>query len=117
MQVQEAGFPDGVVNIICGDGAGAGTPLVQHPLVDKVRVTPLSRDRLVRVRVCYEKKKSRISHNFFFAGLLHRFSTHRQANPAHGIRYREACHPRARGQQPTHSVCVGGYSEHARNGA
>ena len=35
----EAGFPEGVVNIIPGQGFGAGKALAQHPLVDKVAFT------------------------------------------------------------------------------
>ncbi|MGI8771924.1 MAG: aldehyde dehydrogenase family protein [Acidobacteriaceae bacterium] len=35
----EAGFPEGVVNILTGDGEGAGAPLAAHPLVDKVAFT------------------------------------------------------------------------------
>ncbi|KAI0019435.1 aldehyde dehydrogenase [Xylariomycetidae sp. FL0641] len=37
--IKEAGFPPGVVNIINGLGAEAGSALVQHPLVDKVAFT------------------------------------------------------------------------------
>ncbi|MER5529151.1 aldehyde dehydrogenase family protein [Streptomyces sp. NPDC002677] len=36
--IQEAGFPDGVVNIVTGDGA-TGAALVAHPDVDKVAFT------------------------------------------------------------------------------
>ncbi|MBI3934791.1 MAG: aldehyde dehydrogenase family protein [Acidobacteria bacterium] len=32
-------FPPGVVNIICGDGPGAGVPLVTHPLVRRIHFT------------------------------------------------------------------------------
>jgi len=35
----EAGFPDGVVNIVTGDGPSAGAPLVRHPLVNKISFT------------------------------------------------------------------------------
>ena len=35
----EAGFPEGVVNILAGYGEGAGAPLAAHPLVDKVAFT------------------------------------------------------------------------------
>jgi aldehyde dehydrogenase (NAD+) len=35
----EAGFPDGVVNVITGFGGEAGAPLVEHPDVDKVAFT------------------------------------------------------------------------------
>ncbi|KAE8146814.1 aldehyde dehydrogenase domain-containing protein [Aspergillus avenaceus] len=37
--IKEAGFPEGVVNIINGYGREAGAALVQHPLVDKVAFT------------------------------------------------------------------------------
>lgn len=37
--LQEAGFPDGVVNIITGDGPDTGAPLVAHPGVSKVSFT------------------------------------------------------------------------------
>ncbi|GAB89591.1 aldehyde dehydrogenase family protein [Gordonia rhizosphera] len=35
----EAGFPDGVVNLVTGTGTDAGAPLVAHPRVDKVAFT------------------------------------------------------------------------------
>lgn len=37
--IQEAGFPDGVVNIVNGFGATAGAALVEHPDVDKISFT------------------------------------------------------------------------------
>jgi aldehyde dehydrogenase (NAD+) len=37
--IQEAGFPDGVVNIVPGFGATAGAALTQHPDVDKITFT------------------------------------------------------------------------------
>ncbi|HEY4045362.1 MAG TPA: aldehyde dehydrogenase family protein [Acidobacteriaceae bacterium] len=37
--VQEAGFPPGVVNVLTGFGEGAGAPLAEHPLVDKIAFT------------------------------------------------------------------------------
>jgi len=37
--LQEAGLPDGVVNIIPGYGPSAGGALVRHPLVDKIAFT------------------------------------------------------------------------------
>lgn len=37
--IQEAGFPDGVVNIVPGYGQTAGQPLVDHPGVDKIAFT------------------------------------------------------------------------------
>ena len=36
---QEAGAPDGAVNLICGHGAEAGAALVEHPLVDQIVFT------------------------------------------------------------------------------
>ena len=37
--IDEVGLPRGVVNLVHGDGAGAGTPLVAHPDVDLVSFT------------------------------------------------------------------------------
>jgi len=37
--IEEAGFPEGVVNIVPGFGETAGQPLVDHPLVDKIAFT------------------------------------------------------------------------------
>jgi aldehyde dehydrogenase (NAD+) len=37
--IQQAGFPDGVVNIVTGDGPVAGDALAAHPDVDKVAFT------------------------------------------------------------------------------
>ncbi|OOG53219.1 aldehyde dehydrogenase family protein [Polaromonas sp. C04] len=37
--IGEAGFPPGVVNIVTGDGPGAGAPLARHPRVDKISFT------------------------------------------------------------------------------
>jgi len=37
--IAEAGFPDGVVNIVTGDGPSAGAPLASHPLVNKISFT------------------------------------------------------------------------------
>jgi acyl-CoA reductase-like NAD-dependent aldehyde dehydrogenase len=36
---KEAGLPDGVFNVVCGDGATTGKALVEHPLIKKVDVT------------------------------------------------------------------------------
>jgi aldehyde dehydrogenase (NAD+) len=36
---QEAGFPDGVINVVPGDGPNAGAALVKHPGVDKIAFT------------------------------------------------------------------------------
>jgi phenylacetaldehyde dehydrogenase len=37
--VHEAGFPDGVVNVLTGFGEAAGAPLAAHDLVDKIAFT------------------------------------------------------------------------------
>ena len=37
--IHEAGFPQGVVNVLTGFGEGAGAPLAAHDLVDKVAFT------------------------------------------------------------------------------
>ena len=37
--VHEAGLPSGVFNLVVGDGAGVGAPLVAHPLVRKLSFT------------------------------------------------------------------------------
>jgi len=37
--IHEAGFPEGVVNVLTGYGEGAGAPLAAHELVDKVAFT------------------------------------------------------------------------------
>ena len=36
---QEAGFPDGVINVVPGDGPHTGAALVEHPGVDKIAFT------------------------------------------------------------------------------
>jgi acyl-CoA reductase-like NAD-dependent aldehyde dehydrogenase len=36
---QEAGLPDGVLNVLTGDGPTTGAPLVSHPGVDKIAFT------------------------------------------------------------------------------
>ena len=37
--IKEAGFPDGVVNVVTGYGAEVGAPLVDHPEVEKIAFT------------------------------------------------------------------------------
>jgi phenylacetaldehyde dehydrogenase len=37
--IMEAGFPEGVVNVLTGYGEGAGAPLAAHDLVDKIAFT------------------------------------------------------------------------------
>jgi betaine-aldehyde dehydrogenase len=36
---KDAGFPDGVVNVVTGDGAVTGNALISHPLIDKIAFT------------------------------------------------------------------------------
>lgn len=36
---QKAGLPDGVYNVVTGSGSAVGTPLVEHPGVDKIAFT------------------------------------------------------------------------------
>jgi (Z)-2-((N-methylformamido)methylene)-5-hydroxybutyrolactone dehydrogenase len=36
---EEAGFPAGVINVVTGFGQSVGTPLVEHPLVNKISFT------------------------------------------------------------------------------
>lgn len=52
----EAGFPEGVVNILSGYGPTAGAALAQHPLVDKVAFTGST-------EVGYEIMKNSHKHN------------------------------------------------------
>ena len=52
----EAGFPEGVVNILSGYGPTAGAALSQHPLVDKVAFTGST-------EVGYEIMKTAHKHN------------------------------------------------------
>jgi aldehyde dehydrogenase (NAD+) len=49
---EEAGFPPGVVNVVTGDGPGAGVPLVEHPLVAKVSFTGSSATGVAIARSC-----------------------------------------------------------------
>ena len=37
--VKEAGFPNGVVNVVTGFGKEVGEPLTNHPLVRKIALT------------------------------------------------------------------------------
>lgn len=52
----EAGFPDGVINILSGYGPTAGQALAQHHLVDKVAFTGST-------EVGYEIMKTAHKHN------------------------------------------------------
>jgi len=54
--IMEAGFPEGVVNILPGYGPSAGQALAQHPLVDKVAFTGST-------EVGYEIMRSAHKHN------------------------------------------------------
>jgi alpha-ketoglutaric semialdehyde dehydrogenase len=55
--VTEAGIPDGVVNIVHGDGESAGEPLVRHPDVPVITFTG-SRETGIRVaKGCAERLK------------------------------------------------------------
>ena len=37
--IKDAGFPPGVVNILCGYGRTAGTAITSHPDIDKIAFT------------------------------------------------------------------------------
>ena len=54
--IMEAGFPEGVVNILSGYGPTAGAALAQHPLVDKIAFTGST-------EVGYEIMKTSHKHN------------------------------------------------------
>lgn len=41
--IEQSGMPPGVFNLVHGDGAGVGAPLVDHPLVDMVSFTGSTR--------------------------------------------------------------------------
>src|SRR3954447_14373100 len=53
----EVGFPPGAVNIVTGDGPGAGAYLVKHPGVDKVAFTGSTRTGGEIMRLCSEPIK------------------------------------------------------------
>jgi aldehyde dehydrogenase (NAD+)/betaine-aldehyde dehydrogenase len=53
----EVGFPAGTINIVPGDGPGAGTYLVRHPGVDKVAFTGSTRTGSEIMRLCSEPIK------------------------------------------------------------
>lgn len=55
--ISEAGFPDGVVNIICGIGEVAGAALVAHPDVDKIAFTGSTEVGKLIVRSAVETMK------------------------------------------------------------
>ncbi len=41
--IDEVGFPDGVFNLVNGDGAGVGTQISSHPDIDMVSFTGSTR--------------------------------------------------------------------------
>lgn len=47
---QEAGFPDGVINVVPGFGPTAGAAVVKHPLIDKIAFTGEHRTAQVIMR-------------------------------------------------------------------
>ena len=53
----EVGFPAGTINIVPGDGPGAGAYLVRHPGVDKVAFTGSTRTGSEIMRLCSEPIK------------------------------------------------------------
>ncbi|AOR79574.1 aldehyde dehydrogenase family protein [Novosphingobium resinovorum] len=55
--IMEAGFPEGVVNIVNGDGATAGAALVKHPLVSKISFTGSTEVGKLIVRECADDLK------------------------------------------------------------
>lgn len=58
---KEAGLPNGVLNIITGYGLTCGTPLVKHPLVDKVAFTGSTPVGYYIMRNCHEHNLKRVS--------------------------------------------------------
>ncbi len=54
---QEAGFPDGVINIVPGFGESAGAPLVRHGGVDKIAFTGEHRTAQIIMREAAETLK------------------------------------------------------------
>lgn len=57
----EAGFPEGVVNILPGYGPSAGKALAQHPLVDKVAFTGSTEIGYEIMRTSHVKNLKRIT--------------------------------------------------------
>jgi acyl-CoA reductase-like NAD-dependent aldehyde dehydrogenase len=53
----EVGFPPGTINIVPGDGPGAGAYLVRHPGVDKVAFTGSTKTGSEIMRLCSEPIK------------------------------------------------------------
>src|SRR5206468_11652304 len=50
----EAGFPEGVINIVPGDGPTTGADLVRHPDVDKIAFTGSTKTGGEIMRLCSE---------------------------------------------------------------
>lgn len=57
----EAGFPDGVVNVVPGLGQEAGWPLVQHPDVDKIAFTGSTEKGMAIMKGAHENGLKRIT--------------------------------------------------------
>jgi acyl-CoA reductase-like NAD-dependent aldehyde dehydrogenase len=53
----EVGFPEGVINVVPGDGPTTGAQLVRHPDVDKVAFTGSTRTGAEVMRLCAETVK------------------------------------------------------------
>lgn len=54
---QEAGFPDGVINVVPGYGPTAGAAVVRHPLIDKIAFTGEHRTAQIIMRDAAETLK------------------------------------------------------------
>ncbi|MGN6548071.1 MAG: aldehyde dehydrogenase family protein [Aureliella sp.] len=54
---QEAGFPDGVINVVPGFGPTAGAAVVKHPLIDKIAFTGEHRTAQIIMRDASETLK------------------------------------------------------------
>ncbi len=54
---QEAGIPDGVINVVPGYGPTAGAAVVKHPLIDKVAFTGEHRTAQIIMRDASESLK------------------------------------------------------------
>ncbi len=59
--IMEAGFPEGVVNILSGYGPSAGAALAQHPLVDKVAFTGSTEVGYEIMRTAHKENLKRIT--------------------------------------------------------
>jgi aldehyde dehydrogenase (NAD+) len=59
--IMEAGFPNGVVNILPGYGPTAGRSLAQHPLIDKVAFTGSTEIGLEIMRTCHVNGLKRVT--------------------------------------------------------